>query len=120
LIKTKASGSTVEDSGVSLSQVDLLNNQKEFKQLLQENSFKFFVQILVDSTNTIMYNLTREVQDLENSLQFSQGQLNELKQENDVRADARQEKQVRGVRHLFGNRHRTRQEQRQHTGNTDI
>jgi hypothetical protein len=83
--KTKASGSIVEESGVSLSHVkDLLNEQKEtYKQLLQqqENSFKCFVQILMDSTNTIMDNLTRKVQDLKNSLQFSQGQNDELKQE---------------------------------------
>ena len=44
----------------------------------QENSFKCFVQILVDSTNKIMDDLTREVQDLKNILQFSHGQLNEL------------------------------------------
>ena len=84
MTKTKADGSTVEDCGVCLSHVkDLLNEQKEFyKQLLQqqENSFKCFVQILV-STNKIMDDLTREVQDLKNSLQFSQGQLDEFKQE---------------------------------------
>ena len=41
-----------------------------------------FVQILVDSTDKRMDDLTREVQDLKNSLQFSQGQLDEFKQEN--------------------------------------
>ena len=46
----------------------------------QENSFKCFVQILVDSTNKRMDDLTREVQDLKNSLQFSQGQHDRLKQ----------------------------------------
>jgi hypothetical protein len=53
---------------------DLLNEQKEiYKQLLQqqEKSFKCFVQILVDSTNERMDELTREVQDPRNSLQFS-------------------------------------------------
>lgn len=85
MTKTKAGGSTVEDSGVSLSHVkDLLNKQKEtYKQLLQqqENGFKCFVQKLIDSTNKRMDDLTREVQDM-NSLQFSQCQLDELKQEN--------------------------------------
>ena len=72
MTKTKAGGSTVEDSGVSLS--------KEFvKQLLQqENCFKCCVQLLVESTNKRMDDLTREVQDLMNSLQFSQDQLNEF------------------------------------------
>ena len=88
MTKTNAGGSTTEysASGVSLSHMkDLLNKHKEtYKQLLQqkENSFNCFVQILMNSTNKIMDDLTREVQDLKNSLQFSQGQLNELKQEN--------------------------------------
>ena len=80
MTKTKAGGSTVEDSasGVSLSHVkDLLNEQKDtYKQLQQqENSFKCFVQILVDSTNKRMDDLTRDVQELKNNLQFSLGQL---------------------------------------------
>ena len=33
-----------------------------------------------------------------------------------VKTNARQEKQVRGVKHVFRNGHRTRQEQHQHTG----
>ena len=86
MTKTNVGGSTIEDSGVSVSYVKyLLNEQKEFyKKLLQqqENSFKCFVQILVNSTNKRMDDLTRKVQDLQNSLQFSQGQLDELKQEN--------------------------------------
>ena len=40
------------------------------------------IQILVETTNKIMDNLSRVVQDLKNSLQFSQGLLNEFKQEN--------------------------------------
>ena len=36
----------------------------------------------MDSTNKRTDNLTREVQNLKNSLQFSQSQLDELKQEN--------------------------------------
>jgi vacuolar-type H+-ATPase subunit D/Vma8 len=85
MTKTKAGRSTIEDSGVSLSHMkDILNKKETYKQLLQQqqNSFKSFVQILVDSTNKIMDDLTREVQDLKNSLQFSQGQLDELKLEN--------------------------------------
>ena len=35
------------------------------------------VQILVDSTNKRMDDLTREVQELKNSLQFSQGEVDE-------------------------------------------
>jgi hypothetical protein len=33
-----------------------------------------------------------------------------------VRTDAEDEKQVRGVKHLIRNRHKTRQDQTQHTG----
>ena len=86
MTKTKAGGSTVEDSASGVYHVkDLLNIQKEtYKQLLQqqENWFKYCVKILVESTNRRMDDLTREVQDLKNSLQFSQGQLDEFKQEN--------------------------------------
>lgn len=86
MTKTKAGESTVEDSGVSITGEGCFKNkQKQFyKQLLQqqENSFKYCVQILVQLTNKIMDNLSREVQDLKNSLQFSQGQLDEFKQEN--------------------------------------
>jgi hypothetical protein len=39
-----------------------------------------FVQILVDSTNKRRADLTREVQDLKNSLQFSQGEVDVLKE----------------------------------------
>jgi hypothetical protein len=67
-IKTKAGGSSVEDSGVSLSKVkDLLNEQKLFdKQLLQqqENCFKCCAKILVESTNKRMDDLTRDVSGL--------------------------------------------------------
>jgi hypothetical protein len=54
------------------------------KKLLQQqnNSFKCFVQILVHSANKKMDDLTRLFQDQKNSLQFSQDQLIELKQEN--------------------------------------
>ena len=54
------------------------------KKLLQQqkNSFKCFVQILVDSTNKRMDDLTREFPAQKTSLQFSQDQLIELKQEN--------------------------------------
>jgi hypothetical protein len=50
-----------------------------------EGSFKLtspksFVQILRDSTNRRMNDLTREVQDLKNSLQFTQGELDVLKE----------------------------------------
>ena len=41
-----------------------------------------FVQILVDSTNKRLDGLTREIQALKNSWQFTQGQLDEVKQEN--------------------------------------
>ena len=87
MTKTKASGSTVEDSGVSLSQVkDLFKQTNIVLQAvvttIRKNSFKCFVQILVESTNKKMADLTRAVQDLKNSLQFSQGQLDEFKQEN--------------------------------------
>ena len=68
----------------SLLHIKLAGFSWTYKQLLQqqENSVNGFVQILMDSTYKRMDDLTREVQDLKNSLQFSQGQLNELKQKN--------------------------------------
>jgi hypothetical protein len=57
--------------------MDLLN--KQFLQQ-QENNLKSFVQILMDSTNKIMDDLTREVHDIKNNLQFSQGEVDVLKE----------------------------------------
>ena len=45
-------------------------------------NFNCCVQILVELTNKILNELTREVQDLKDSLHFSQGQHNEFKQKN--------------------------------------
>lgn len=72
------------EDGVSLSQVrDLLMQQKYVHmQLLtqQENNFKCFVQILVDSTNKRMDDMIKEVHDLKISLQFSQKEVEDLKE----------------------------------------
>ena len=73
------------ENSVSLSQVsNLLNPQIcAYRQLLQqqEKSLKSFVQITVDLMNKIMNELISEVQDLKNSLQFYQGEVDVLKED---------------------------------------
>jgi len=61
---------------------EMLEQQKiYYKDLLdqQEKNFRSFVQIITDSTNQRMDNLVREMQDLKNSLNFSQGELGDMK-----------------------------------------
>lgn len=46
----------------------------------QENNYKGFVQILFDSTNKRMDNMIKKVQDLKISLQYSQKEVEDLKE----------------------------------------
>lgn len=61
---------------------ELLDQQKSFfKDLIeqQERNFKTFVQLPLDSTNQRMDNIMKDVQDIKNSLQFSQHDIDDLK-----------------------------------------
>ena len=73
-----------DEDYVSLMVVhELLEQQKTFyKDLMcqQENRFKDFVQMILDSSNKRLDGLTREVQDLKTSLQFTQDEVDGLKQ----------------------------------------
>ena len=72
-----------EEEYVSLTQVnDLLNHQKEiFTALLQQQQdiFKDLVKVIMDSTNSRMDTITKEVQDLKTSIQYTQKEVDELK-----------------------------------------
>ena len=61
---------------------EALGQQKSFyEQMLDrvESSYKSFTKIVIDSANTRIDGLVREVQDLRTSLQFSQKEVDELK-----------------------------------------
>ncbi|KAI8490236.1 hypothetical protein Bbelb_319740 [Branchiostoma belcheri] len=79
----KGNNTSADEDPVSIAFMrELLEQQKVYyKDLIdqQEKSFRSFVQIIADSTNQRMDNLVREVQDIKNSLQFSQGELSEVK-----------------------------------------
>ncbi|KAI8517875.1 hypothetical protein Bbelb_038920 [Branchiostoma belcheri] len=69
---------------------EMLEQQKVYyKDLLdqQEKNFRSFVQIITDSANQRMDNLVREMQDLKNSLNFSQGEISDTKETSDKNAD---------------------------------
>ncbi|XP_049897457.1 uncharacterized protein LOC126388379 [Epinephelus moara] len=72
-----------DEEYVSLTQVnDLLNQQKDmFTALLQQQQdiFKNFVKVILDSTNSRLDAITKEVQDLKSSIQFTQKDVDELK-----------------------------------------
>lgn len=72
-----------EEDWVSLTQVnDLLNHQKDmFTALLQQQQdiFKDFVKVIMDSTNSRMDMITKEIQELKLSIQFTQKDVDELK-----------------------------------------
>ncbi|XP_028836920.1 calcium-binding protein 1-like isoform X2 [Denticeps clupeoides] len=74
-----------EDSLVTLSMVYELLDQQQFfyKELieLQERNYKSFLQMLVDSSNTRMDNLVKEVQDVKNSLQANRTELSEVRRQ---------------------------------------
>lgn len=81
---SKTDGRQDEDY-VSLTQVrELLSQQKEmYMELLQQQqeNFKGFVKIIVDSTNTRMDAMTRDLQDIKTSLQFTQKDVDDIKVE---------------------------------------
>ncbi len=64
-----------EDEQVSLEQVnELLSKQKEmFVALLQQqqDNFQCFAKMILDSTNQRLDTLTREVQEIKTSIQFT-------------------------------------------------
>ncbi len=80
-----------EDELVSLEQVnDLLSKQKEmFTALLQQqqDNFQCFVKMILDSTNLRLDSLTREVQEIKTSIQFTQKEVDDIKISNANQAD---------------------------------
>lgn len=74
LNKTEAK---TEDKYVSLAQVnEQLQQQKEMFMALiqqqQQDSFRGFVKVITDSTNTRLESLSKELQDMKTSLQYTQ------------------------------------------------
>ena len=76
----------VEEEYVPLSQVsDLLLQQKEmFMALIQQQSdnFRGFVKDIMDTTNTRLDALSREPHDIKTSLQYTQKEVDEVKNSN--------------------------------------
>ncbi|KAJ8288997.1 hypothetical protein COCON_G00016560 [Conger conger] len=74
-----------EEEYVSVAMVYELLDQQQFfyKELLeqQERNYKSFLQMLVDSTNSRIDNMVKEVQGLKNGLQFMQSDLNNVKRQ---------------------------------------
>lgn len=61
---------------------ELLNQQKEvFLALLQQqqDNFKGFVKIIMDSTNTRLDEMSKQLQDIKTSLQFTQKDVGDMK-----------------------------------------
>lgn len=80
-----------EDEQVSLELVnDLLSKQKEmFTALLQrqQDNFQCFVKIIIDSPNSILDSLMKEVQEIKTSIQFTQKEVDDIKISNANQAD---------------------------------
>lgn len=72
-----------EDDLVSLAQVkELLQQQKDmFIALLQQQqeNFRGFVKMIIDSTNSRLDSITREVQEVKTSIQFTQKEVDDIK-----------------------------------------
>ena len=77
MTKLKADGNNVGDNGVSFTGEGSFKLTKIVLQAVVNNKkiASSVVQIRMQSTNKRTDDLTREVQDLKNSLQFSQAQL---------------------------------------------
>lgn len=72
-----------EEEYASLAQVNkLLQKQKEvFTAMLQQqkDNFQSFIKVIMDSTNSRFDSLTKELQDIKSSLQFTQKDVDEMK-----------------------------------------
>lgn len=72
-----------DDEYVSLSQVtELLNQQKEMFNLLmhqQQDNFKGFVQLILENFNSRLDTMSKELQDIKTSLQFTQRDVDDIK-----------------------------------------
>ncbi|KAL7392264.1 hypothetical protein ABVT39_022175 [Epinephelus coioides] len=81
----KKAESKPDEEYMSLSQVtDLIQQQKDmFMALLQQQqeNFKGFVQIIMESTNTRLDAISKEIQEVKVSLQFTQKEVDDLKAE---------------------------------------
>ncbi len=88
---SKASEVKLDEEHVPLSQVsELLLQQKEmFMALLQQQSdnFRGFVKDIMDSTNTRLDALSRELQDIKVSLQYTQKDVDDIKKNNANQAE---------------------------------
>lgn len=80
-----------DEEYVSLSQLtELMQQQKDmFMALLQQQqeNFKGFVQIIMDSTNNRMESLTKDIQEVKVSLQFTQKEVDDLKSDSRKHAE---------------------------------
>ncbi|KAL7375799.1 hypothetical protein ABVT39_024119 [Epinephelus coioides] len=91
-----AKGTKVEmkpdEEYVSLTQMnELLNQQNEmFTALLQQqqDDFKGFVKIIMDSTNTRLDEMSKQLQDIKTNLQFTQKDVDDIKADNVKQAES--------------------------------
>lgn len=83
--KGRTAEAKVDDDYVTATQVtELLKQQKEmFSALLQQqqDTFKGFVNIIMETTNSRLDVLTRELHDIKTSLQFTQKDVDDIKTE---------------------------------------
>ena len=81
--KASKAESKPDEEYVSLTQVtELLQQQKDMflaLQQQQQENFKGFVQIIVDSSKSRMDAITKDLQEIKTSLQFTQKEVDELK-----------------------------------------
>ncbi|KAK6304600.1 hypothetical protein J4Q44_G00251860 [Coregonus suidteri] len=79
-----------DDDLVSLSMVYELLDQQQFfyKELIeqQERNYKSFLQMLVDSTNSRIDSVVKEVQDMKNGLQITKTELGDVRRQGNVNA----------------------------------
>lgn len=79
-----------DDDLVSLSMVYELLDQQQFfyKELIeqQERNFKTFLQMLVDSINSRINNVVKEVQDMKNGLHVTKTELVDVRRQGNINA----------------------------------
>lgn len=77
--------SAAEEDYVSLSRVTELMEQQRvmFRELIQQQqeNFKGFIKLIMESTNTRMDSQLKDIQELKISLQFTQGEVDTIKEE---------------------------------------